>query len=295
MPAEARTVQKSPVDDAQRRTISLTTGTIEYTDTGGDGPTIVFLHGLLMDRSLWGAVIAELSPGNRCIAPTLPLGAHREAMTPDADLSLEGIATLVGQLLDELDLRDATVAGVDTGGALLQLLMARREPRLARAILISCDAFDNFPPGLTGKTLVAAGKLPPTLFNFFMQHLRFRPIRRSPLAFGWLTKRGDRATQLWLEPVLKQPEIRRDTLRVLRAITANRKLLLDTAEHLPSFDRPSLVIWAERDRVMPPEHGERLAGLLPQSRLVVLADSRTLIPLDQPTRLAQHINSFMCA
>jgi hypothetical protein len=54
----------------------------------------------------------------------------------------------------------------------------------------SCSAFDNFPPGLPGKTVVLAGKLPPALFGLFMQQMRLRPLRRLPIAFGGLTKRG---------------------------------------------------------------------------------------------------------
>ena len=52
------------------------------------------------------------------------------------------------------------------------------------------------------------------------------------------------------------------------------------------------MVWAARDRVMPPEHGRRLAGLLPQGRLVQVEDSYTLIPLDQPAMLAQIIRDF---
>ena len=44
---------------------------------------------------------------------------------------------------------------------------------------------------------------------------------------------------------------------------------------------------------MPPEHGARLAALLPESRLVEVADSYTLIPLDQPARLAEIIREFV--
>jgi pimeloyl-ACP methyl ester carboxylesterase len=273
--------------------IELSAGPVEYTDTGGDGPVVVFLHGLMMDASLWDEVIAGLSASHRCLAPTLPLGAHRRAMKPDADLSPPGIARLVEEFLDQLGLSDVTLVGNDTGGALVQLLIADETPRVTRAVLVSCDAFENFPPGLTGRTLVAAGKLPPGMFGLFMQQLRIRPVRRLPIAFGWLTKRGDAATARWIRPVLTQPAIRRDTVRVLRAIAADKHLLVRAAESLPSFDHPALVVWARRDRVMPPSHGTRLTELLPHATLAEIDDSYTLIPLDQPAQLTQLLLQFL--
>ncbi len=272
--------------------IELSAGTIEYQDTGGDGPALVLLHGLMMDASLWDGPIADLAADHRCIAPTLPLGAHRRTMHADADLSLPGIARLVAELVDRLDLQDVTLVGNDTGGALVQLLMCDGAAGVGRAVLASCDAFDNFPPGLTGKALVLAGKLPPAMFGLFMQQMRLRAVRRLPFAFGWLTRRGDAATARWMKPVLTQPEIRRDAVRVLRAIAAEPLLMLNAAKCLPSFGRPALVVWAAGDRVMPPEHGRRLAGLLPHGQLIEIADSYTLIPLDQPARLAQIIRDF---
>jgi len=53
------------------------------------------------------------------------------------------------------------------------------------------------------------------------------------------------------------------------------------------------VIWASEDRVMPPEHGRRLAELLPHGRLIEIADSYTLIPEDQPGELAHEIRHFV--
>jgi pimeloyl-ACP methyl ester carboxylesterase len=272
--------------------IELSAGTIEYTDSGGDGPAIVLLHGFLMDASLWEGVVAELSANHRCIAPTLPLGAHRYGVHPDSDLSLGGLAGLVAEFLERLDLHDVTLVGNDTGGAIAQLLICDAPVRIGRVALVSCDAFDNFPPGLTGKTLVLAGKLPPGMFGLFMQQMRLRAIRRLPIAFGWLTIRGDAATRRWVRPVMERPEIRRDAVRMLRAAGADTQVLLAAAERLPDFDRPALVVWARGDRVMPPEHGRRLAELFPRGQLVEVDDSYTLIPLDQPSELAQLIREF---
>src|SRR5205814_9610462 len=130
----------------------LSAGTIEYEDSGGDGPPVVLLGGLLMDSSLWDGVMAELSAGYRCIAPTLPLGAHRHAMDAGADLSPRGVARLVLELLERLELDDVTLVGNDTGGAVVQLAICEGAARVGRIVLVSCDAFDNFPPGLTGRT-----------------------------------------------------------------------------------------------------------------------------------------------
>jgi pimeloyl-ACP methyl ester carboxylesterase len=79
---------------------------------------------------------------------------------------------------------------------------------------------------------------------------------------------------------------------MLRAAGADTNFLLVAAEALPSFDRPALVVWASGDRMMPPEHGRRLAELLLHGRLVEVEDSHTLIRLDQPTRLAQVVREF---
>jgi pimeloyl-ACP methyl ester carboxylesterase len=272
-------------------TVELSAGAIDYRDAG-TGPPLVLLHGLLMDGSLWDGPVADLAADHRCVVPTLPLGAHRQPMRADADLSLPGVAALVAELLERLDLRDVTLVGNDTGGALAQLVMAAGSARVGRVVLVSCDAFDNFPPGLTGRTLVLAGRLSPRMFGLFMQQMRLRAVRRLPIAFGWLTKRGDAVTARWMRPILEHPAIRRDTVRMLRAAGADTGLLARTAGRLPDFRRPVLVVWAREDRVMPPEHGRRLAGMLPDARLSEVEDTYTLIPLDQPARLAGLIRKF---
>jgi pimeloyl-ACP methyl ester carboxylesterase len=97
--------------------VQLSAGTIEYEDTGGDGPVVVMLHGLAMDGSLWRHVVRELCHTFRCVVPTLPLGGHRIPMRPDADLSPHGIARLEAEFLERLDLRDVTMVGKRFGPA----------------------------------------------------------------------------------------------------------------------------------------------------------------------------------
>lgn len=126
-----------------------------------------------------------------------------------------------------------------------------------------------------------------------VQPLRLRPLRRLPFAFGWMSKRPvpDEVMDDWLRPALTRSEVRRDLRKYLRAV--DKRDTLEAAERLRSFDRPALVVWAKEDRVMPPEHGCRLAGLLPQGRLVEIPDSYTLIPEDRPKELACLIRGFV--
>lgn len=270
--------------------IELSAGRIAYEDTGDTGPILVLMHGLLMNGSLWRHVVEDLRADHRCIVPILPLGSHRHPMRADADLSPRGISRLQAEFLERVDLHAVTLVGNDSG--LFQFAAGLHPERIARLVVTSCEAFENFPAGLPGQTLSLAARLPGGL-NAAVQPLRWRVLRRLPFAFGWMTKRPipDSVTDVWLQPVLTQRAIRRDLVTYLRA--SKRGDMLAAAEHLHGFDHPALVVWAREDRVMPLEHGRRLAALLPQGRLIEVADSSTLIPEDQPGELARAIRQFI--
>jgi len=272
--------------------IELYADTLEYEDTGGNGPVLVLLHGLAMDGSLWRNVTAVLREDHRCIVPTLPLGGHRRPVRPDADLSIQGMARLVAEFLAELDLNEVTLIGNDWGGA--QLLVSEGlDERVGRLVLTSCEAFDNYPPGLPGRAVAQAAAIPGGIYVAF-QALRLRPLRRLPLTWGWMSKRPvpDEVMDGWFRSLQTQAEVRRDLRKYALSISP-KEVLLGWSERLRSFDRPALVVWAVEDRVMPPEHGRTLAEVLSQGRLVEIADSYTLIPEDQPEELARAIRGFI--
>src|SRR5919201_5069691 len=127
------------------REIQLSAGTIQYQDTGCDGPVVVFVHGLLANGALWSAVVPQLE-GTRRIVPELPLGAHTKPMKPDADVSPRGVARMIAELLDKLDLHEVTIVANDTGGAISQLLVTEHPERIARLVLTPSDAFEDFFP-----------------------------------------------------------------------------------------------------------------------------------------------------
>jgi pimeloyl-ACP methyl ester carboxylesterase len=273
--------------------IELSAGAIRYADTGGEGPVVVLCHGLLMTASIWDAVVEELGPGFRCVRPTLPLGAHRQPMRPEADLSLRGQVRLLAEFLEHMELEEVTLVFNDWCGA--QLLVAEGwDGRVGRLVLASCETYDNYPPGLPGRVAALAAGLPGGLAAV-LKPLRIRVLRRLPMTFGLLSKRPipDELFDQWLEPALSQAAIRRDLRKYAGDTRQGRRQLVKANSRLAGFAKPVLVVWAAEDKVMPAAAGRRLAESFPQSRFVEIPDSRTLIPIDQPQALAGAIATFV--
>ena len=113
-----------------------------YSDTGGDGPVVVLLHGVLMNGTLWVTVVGGLGDCYRCIVPELPFGAHTTPMPADADLSLPALATMIAGFLTDLDMRHVTVVCNDWIGAQL-VISPGGSARAANLVLVSREALDN--------------------------------------------------------------------------------------------------------------------------------------------------------
>jgi pimeloyl-ACP methyl ester carboxylesterase len=270
--------------------LELTAGTIEYEDSGGEGPVLVLLGGLVMDGSVWDPLVEDLRGDHRCVVPTLPLGAHRKAMHADADLTLNGFAGMVAELLERLQLDDVTLVQNDHAAALV--LAAANPPRVSRLVISSCEAFENYPPGLPGKNVRLTAFVPGGVF-LTMQAMRIRALRRLPIAFGWMAKHPlpDELLDRWFAPLQRQRAVRRDFRKYVTS--GRRRQMVEVCERLRSFARPALVVWTPEDKVQRPEHGRRFAELLPDARLVEIADSYTLIMRDQPQAFARAIREFV--
>ena len=273
--------------------IEVPAGVIEYSEAGS-GPPVVLLHGLLMDHTLWDRVLPLLPEGFRYIRPVLPLGAHRHAMNPGADLTLPGQVRIVADLLDALHLQDVTLVHADWGGALF--LTARGlDHRVARQVILPCEAFDNFPPGLPGKMVALAVRLPGGL-QLAASQLRVGGLRRLPLLYGQMARRPvpGELIRRWTEPVLSDPGIRRDLLAYCRGPFEKAALILDT-EALRRFHGDVLVMWSPDNKVMPLAHGHRLAALMPQARYAEIPDAYVLSMLDDPEAVAREMGTFLTA
>ena len=269
--------------------ITLPQGTVSYSDTG-EGPPVVFVHGLLVDGALWRKVTPLLDGAARSIVPDLPLGSHRTPMNADADVSPHGVARLVGDFLAALDLEDVTLVGNDTGGLISQLVALDHGERVGRLVLTNCDCFEVFPPK-EFVPMVKSARVPGAV-KAALQPMRSAAARRTTLAYGGLAREiPDEVTAAWIEPARTDAAIRGDLIRFMKAV--DKSIAVDAATRLPQLKVPSLVAWAQDDRFFPRELGERLAATLPNARLEPVANSRTFVSEDQPEALAELIRGFV--
>jgi pimeloyl-ACP methyl ester carboxylesterase len=269
--------------------LTLQQGTIRYRDEG-TGPTLFFVHGALVDGRLWEPVVERLRDRFRCVVPDLPLGSHELPLKAHADLSPSGLAALIAQIIEALDLEDVTLIGNDTGGALCQLLVVAEPERIGRLVLTDCDAFEDFPPKAF-KGLVAAAKLPGAL-RAMLEPMRAKSVRRLPLAYGWLTKRPvpDDVMDGWTLRALKDPGVMADLRKALSGLKP--EILLDNSPKLRSFDKPVLLVWSREDKFFKIENAHRLAAVFPNARVEELTDAYAFVSWDQPDRVAELVGAF---
>jgi pimeloyl-ACP methyl ester carboxylesterase len=274
----------------ERLTVQVPAGTIAYREEGSGAP-IVFVHGVGVNGDLWRKVVPALSEQFRCIVPDLPFGAHSHPLHHDADLSLAGMARIVADFIEALELHDVAVVANDTGGAVAQWLVGHHPERIGALVLTSCDALHKFPP--TPQRYLEVAARSPLLMWLVAWSVQFEFVQRLPTAYGWVTKRPmDPATmRSFTDPIRTNASVRRDLTRLLRA--ADTRYTYEAAGALQNFDKPVLVLWAEKDKIFPRDHGRLLAELLPQGRFELVPDSRTFIPEDQPARLVSRVREFL--
>jgi pimeloyl-ACP methyl ester carboxylesterase len=280
----------APFDAFQE--VSLPQGNVRYCDQG-TGPTLVFLHGLLANSLLWSRVIPRLSGQFRCIAPDLPLGAHSHPMHPGADLSPLGIAQLVADFLEALDLHDVTLIGNDTGGAICQLVIAHHPERISRLVLTNCDAFEQFFPLLVSPFHYGARVFGIQFVNFLAWVLRARSAQRLFVAALSHRRPGLAELDAFFHSLLHLPEVRGEITRFLQAVS--NRYTLEAARTFSGFHHPVLLVWGKDDAFFSSRLARRLQQAFPDATLEFLPHSRAFVPVDQPEIFAQQVTVFVHA
>lgn len=275
-------------------TIDLPHGTVNYRVTGPAEPAtgpVVFVHGFLVNATLWSATADALAgAGVRSYAADWPLGSHTIALGERADQSPRGVARQICAFMEALELRDVTLIGNDTGGAICQFLLDEDPSRVGRVVLTNCDAFTNFPPAPFGQLFKAFRK--PTAIRALMAPMRATAVRHSPAGFGLLVREPLDAEQTrgWVQPCLSDAAIREDVARFAQKVDPAD---LDSASNrLGSFDGRALLVWGAADRFFKLADARRLRDAFTDARLVEIEDGRTFVPHDFPERLAREVVAF---
>ncbi|HET7588729.1 MAG TPA: alpha/beta hydrolase [Solirubrobacterales bacterium] len=272
----------------ERKEVKLPAGTIRYREAG-TGKPIVFVHGFLVDGRLWDGVVDRLCEGHRCLAPDWPLGAHRVAMSPEADLSPPGVARLIADFLERLELEEVTIVGNDSGGAISQILVANHPQRIRRLVLTNCDTHGNFPPGIF-KAMPPLAKLPGGMLVLSAPFRIPALARRAFEPFARATIPPELVAS-WMEPSTSDSGVMRDAKKFTAGM--DKRHTLAAAEKLRASEIPLRLLWAPGDRFFPISYAERLAAEVPDAEIVQIQNAKTFVPLDQPQRVAEEIAGFL--
>ncbi len=275
-------------------TIDLPTATLSYEVAGPEDsphPPVVLLHPILTDGTLWRPVAERLAAqGIRSYAPTLPLGSHRIAVPPATELTPRGVALMVLDLLVALDLTDVTLVGNDTGGAIVQYVLDPEldadASRVGRAVLVNCDAFEVFPP--FPFTVIFPLLRNEARAKALAGLMRARVLRQSWLGYGLLAKNlPAELTARWIDPVRTDEAVRRDAVRLLRAVDPAE--LAAVSARMGGVDVPVTVVWGMADRAFRPSLGRRVHAAFGDAAWVPVEGARTLLALDAPDELTDAV------
>jgi pimeloyl-ACP methyl ester carboxylesterase len=276
---------------APRKSVTLHGHELSYLDDG-DGPAVLFVHGLMSSSETWRDQIDRLGTGLRVVAPDL--FGHGASAKPAGDYSLGAHAATLRDLLDALALPGATVVGHSLGGGIA----------LQFAYL--------FPERVDGLVLVGSGGLGRELNPL----LRAATLPGSELvlpvlASNWVHAVGDTALHWWskiglpsISPSsdegwrglssLADAETRRAFLATSRAVIDVHGQTVSAANRLSGMaSRPAMLIWGARDRIVPPAHIASAKQELPASRVEMFARSGHFPHLDEPDRFARVLREFM--
>ena len=264
---------------------------IAYLDEGpGDGDVILLLHGIAGSSETWRALMGPLARRHRVIAPDL-LG-HGNSTKPRSDYSLGAFAVLLRDFLDELGITRLTLVGHSLGGGIAMQFLYQHPSYAQRLVLIASGGL-----GPDVGWLLRLASLPGA--EFVLPVIAPRQILPAGgRVFAWLRKAGFESARgeemLRHYGSLADPETRQSFLRTLRSVVDHRGQSVSALSRLTTrTDLPALVIWGERDAIIPVKHAYDALEVRPDARLVVLPDVGHFPHAERPVEVAALIGDFV--
>jgi pimeloyl-ACP methyl ester carboxylesterase len=278
------------VTGLERRELRLHGHPVAYY-AAGSGPVVLLIHGITSSADAWRAVIPALAEEHTVIAPDL-LG-HGGSAKPRGDYSLGAYASGVRDLMAALGHERATVVGHSMGGGIAMQLAYQFPERVERLALISSGGLGKEVGWvLRAATLPGAEWVLPLLTRTGPREVL--GAASSILGrLGLRTPADVRGTALGLAS-LSDPKARRAFLHTARSIMDPSGQRVSATDRLYLAEgMPTLIVWGERDPMIPAAHGIAAHALIPHSRLELFPDAGHY-PFDEdPERFAAVLSDFV--
>ena len=258
--------------------------------TAGRGPVLLLLHGITNSSQTWEHVAPQLSESFTLIAPDL-LG-HGESATPRGDYSLGAHATSARDLLTALGHERVTVIGHSLGGGIAMQFAYQFPERCERLVLVSSGGLgrevhlllraaalpgaDDVLPLLTSSRVIALGRGVGALLRL----ARIAPdddLDVLARGFASLDNNGSREAFLHTLRAVIDPSGQR--------VSAHDRLALAALI-------PSLIVWGERDSIIPVAHGVAAHEAMPGSRLEIFPGAGHMPHDADPDRFSAVLTDF---
>jgi pimeloyl-ACP methyl ester carboxylesterase len=261
-----------------------------YAEAGEADSVLLLIHGIAGECQNWREVMEPLAHNHTVIAPDLP--GHGASAPGGGDFSIGAMASSLRDLLVTLGHERVTLVGHSLGGGVAMQLAYQFPEMTERLVLVSsgglgpevslvlraaalpgADPFISATAGIGGRVGAAVG--------------------RGLTAIG-LRPNADVAEVLRGYASLTDPERRAAFLATLRAVIGTGGQRVDATDRLYLAELlPVLIVWGERDSIIPVRHGEDAHRAIPGSRLEVFEDVGHLPQLEAPGRFIAALEGFL--
>ncbi|GAA2747873.1 alpha/beta fold hydrolase [Terrabacter aerolatus] len=263
---------------------------LSFVDTG-EGPAILFIHGLLGSHENWTHLVDRLDTDHRVVIPDL--FGHGASAKPVGDYSLGAHAAILRDLIDHLGIDRVTLVGHSLGGGIAMQFCYLFPERVEALVLVSTGGLGRtVSPLLRSATLPGAELVLPVIASSWVRD-RVETVGRAVRGLGWRPSAD--ASAAWKGfTSLSDAESRRAFLATTRGVidpggqTVNALGRLTTGEHIRT-----LVIWGTRDRMIPVGHAERAHEIFPGAKVVLFEGAGHFPHLEQPDRFASVLEAFV--
>jgi pimeloyl-ACP methyl ester carboxylesterase len=257
----------------------------------GEGPAVLFIHGITGSRRNWEHLLDKLDSDHRVLAPDL--FGHGASAKPMGDYSLGAHAATMRDLLDRLEIDKVTLVGHSFGGGIAMELCYLFPERVERLVLVASGGLGrSVSPLLRAATLPGAGWLLPLIASSWVRG-GGEAAGRTFARLGW--EPTPDVTEIWRGfTSLSDADTRRAFLATTRSVIDPGGQTVYVDDVLPmGVEIPTLVVWGSRDRMIPAWHAINAQRVIAHARVELFEGAGHFPHLDQPDRFADLLIDFM--